>query len=172
MEAHKLRREQARQASKQQKESLPHSLKQSMDLAQEKSASSWLTSLPIEEFDYSLHKGAFHTHSINMWMWCQVLCRTSSILSKRCFSSIRHNEIGDLTANFLTEVCNDVCIEPDLQPMTGEALTGTTSNAQDGAQILLPMATVSSSQSSCPFQTTIQPLLLLPQSCFIEEACL
>ena len=29
-----------------------------MDLAQEMGASSWLTSLPLEEFGFSLHKGA------------------------------------------------------------------------------------------------------------------
>ena len=44
------------------------------------------------------------------------------------------NEIRDLTTDFLTEVYNDVCIEPKLQPLTGEALTGVTSNAQDGAR--------------------------------------
>ena len=31
------------------------------------------------------------------------------------FPSIRHNEIRNLTATLLTEVCNDVCIEPELQ---------------------------------------------------------
>ena len=30
-----------------------------MDLAQEKDASNWLTSLPIQEFGFALHKGAF-----------------------------------------------------------------------------------------------------------------
>ena len=52
-----------------------------------------------------------------------------------------HNEIRDLTANLLTEVCNGVCIEPDLQPIDGEVLTGSSSNTQDGARlaILLPM---------------------------------
>ena len=49
------------------------------------------------------------------------------------FPSLRHNEIRDLTANLLTEVCSDVCIAPVLQPITGKVLTGTTSNAQDGA---------------------------------------
>ena len=49
--------------------------------------------------------------------------------------SIRHNEIRDLTANLLIEVCSDVCIEPNLQSITGEALTGATSNAQDGARL-------------------------------------
>ena len=40
-----------------------------------------------------------------------------------------------MTANLLTEVCNDVCIEPDLQPITGEVLAGASSNAQDGARL-------------------------------------
>ena len=31
------------------------------------------------------------------------------------FPSIQHNEIRDLTADLLTEVCSHVCIEPDLQ---------------------------------------------------------
>ena len=30
-----------------------------MDLAQEKGASSWLTTLPLKEFNFALHKGAF-----------------------------------------------------------------------------------------------------------------
>ena len=33
------------------------------------------------------------------------------------FPSIRHNEIRDLTAHLLTEVCRDVRIELDLQPI-------------------------------------------------------
>ena len=44
-------------------------------------------------------------------------------------------EIRDLTANLLTEVCTDVCIELDLQPLTGEALSGVSSNEQDGARL-------------------------------------
>jgi len=38
------------------------------------------------------------------------------------FPSIRHNEIRDTTANWLTEMCNDVCVELDLQPLTGELM--------------------------------------------------
>ena len=34
-------------------------LQRAMDLAQERGASSWLTSLPSKEFNFSLHKGAF-----------------------------------------------------------------------------------------------------------------
>ena len=34
-------------------------LQRAMELASEKGASSWLTALPLAEFGFSLHKGAF-----------------------------------------------------------------------------------------------------------------
>ena len=51
------------------------------------------------------------------------------------FPTIRHNEIRDLTASLMTEVCNDVQLEPDLQPLTGEQLTYTTANVEDSARL-------------------------------------
>ena len=36
------------------------------------------------------------------------------------FVTIRHNDLRDLTANLLSNVCNDVEIEPKLLPVTGE----------------------------------------------------
>ena len=38
------------------------------------------------------------------------------------FVTIRHNDIRDLTANILHEVCNDVEVEPRLLPVTRENL--------------------------------------------------
>ena len=118
-----------------------------MDLAQEKGASSWLTSLPIEEFGFALHKGAFYDTLALRYNWqplrtpstcgCGAKFSVEHTLScpKGGFPSIRHNEIRDLTANLLTQVCNDVRIEPELQPITGESLTGASSNVQDGARL-------------------------------------
>ena len=40
-------------------QSLPPSLQYAVKLAQEKGSSNWLTSLPVEEFGFALHKGAF-----------------------------------------------------------------------------------------------------------------
>ena len=51
------------------------------------------------------------------------------------YPSIRHNEIRDLTANLLSEVCNNVCTEPELLPVTGENLAGASANAQPGARV-------------------------------------
>ena len=49
--------------------------------------------------------------------------------------SIRHNDIRDLTAKLLTEVCSNVSIEPALQPLTGERLSHRTSNSEEGARL-------------------------------------
>ncbi len=90
--------------------------KRSMTLAQEKGASSWLTSLPIEEYSFALHKGAFHDALALRYNWqpirtpllcgCGAKFSVEHILScpKDGFPSLRHNEIRDLTANLLTEV--------------------------------------------------------------------
>ena len=68
-------------------------------------------------------------YSHTLCMWCKLLCRA------RGFPSIRHNEIRDITANLLTEVCHDVLVEPNLQPLTGEALAHRTSNVSEGARL-------------------------------------
>ena len=51
------------------------------------------------------------------------------------FPIIRHNEIRDVTANLLFEVCNDVKIEPGLQALTGEVLSGASAIGDDGARL-------------------------------------
>ena len=35
----------------------------------------------------------------------------------------------------MSEVCNDVCVKPHLQPLTGEILTGSSANGEDGARL-------------------------------------
>ena len=162
-ELQKLRRDLATQTSEQLKKSLPHSLQRSIDLAQEKGASSWLTSLPIAEFGFTLHKGAFHNALALRYNWqplqapstCECGAKFSVEHALSCpkggFPSLRHNEIRDLTANLLTEVCSDVCIEPELQPLTGEVLTGATSNVQDGARLDIAINTFWEGQSERTF---------------------
>ena len=146
-DVHKQKREQAKQESDLMKEKLPHSLQRFMVLAQEKGASSWLTALPIEEFGFALHKGAFHDAIALRYSWqpqrapstcgCGTKFSVEHALScpKGGFPSIRHNEIRDLTADLLTQVCSDVCIEPELQPLSGEIFSNATSNTQDGARL-------------------------------------
>ena len=42
------------------------------------------------------------------------------------FTLIRHNRVRDFKAQLLTEICNDVEIEPPLQPLEGEIINGLT----------------------------------------------
>ena len=51
------------------------------------------------------------------------------------FPSIRHNEIRDITASLLTEVCSNVATEPALQPLSGENMTARTANTDDDARV-------------------------------------
>ena len=118
-----------------------------MDLAQEKGASSWLTSLPLEEFRFTLRKGAFRDAIALRYGWLPSLipstCACGSNFSvehvlscpKGGFPIIRHNEVRDFTANLMTEVCHDVCVEPNLQPITGEVLSHATAISDDGARL-------------------------------------
>ena len=51
------------------------------------------------------------------------------------FPTIQLNEIRDITATLLTEVCHNVATEPPLQPLTGETLTACSANTNDNAQL-------------------------------------
>ena len=122
-------------------------LKYSIDLAQEKGASTWLTAHPLEEFGFSLHKGAFRDALALRYGWlpsnvptncaCGSNFKVEHSLScpKGGFPSIRHNEVRDTVGCWLSEVCSDVCIEPTLQPITGEPITGASAVTEDGARL-------------------------------------
>ena len=144
------RRTEAEIAS-QLKSSLPSALQHSMTLAQEKGASSWLTALPISEFGFTLHKGAFRDALCLRYGWlpsrlperfdCGRQFTVEHALScpKGGFPSLRHNEIRDITAALSAEVCNSVTVEPHLQPLSGEYLSGASANSQDGASLDVAM---------------------------------
>ena len=51
------------------------------------------------------------------------------------YPSIRHNEVRDITASLLTEVCHDVSIEPHLQPITGESMAHRTANTDNQSRL-------------------------------------
>ena len=146
-DVHALNRQKSEDAASNIKEILSPTLKLAMDLASEKGASNWLTTMPIEEFGFALHKGAFHDALALRYNWhlsrtpmncaCGKKFTVEHAFScpKGGFPTLRHNEIRDLTANLLTEVCHDVCVEPHLQPLSGEVLSGSSSISQDGARL-------------------------------------
>jgi len=97
---------------------LPTALQHSMELSQEKGASTWLTALPINEHGFALHKAAFRDSLSLRYGWplqnspshCTcgqpfsiehaLTCKTGG------FPAVRHNEVRDITATLLTEVCH------------------------------------------------------------------
>ena len=129
------------------KEELPARLTRAMELASEKGASIWVVALPIAEHNFTLHKGSFRDAICLRYGWkpsrlpthCVCGCNFSVEHAFSCPSgalpSIRHDDIRDLTARLLTEVCPNVAVEPELQPLTGETLSHRTSNYEDGARL-------------------------------------
>ena len=126
---------------------LPPAHVRSMDLYSETGASSRLSVLPISDHGFALHKGAFHDAMCLCYKWqppnlpshcvCGISFNTDFAFTCPTggFPSVRHNDLRDFTANLLTEVCPNVCIEPPLQALTGELLPHETSNSEDGARL-------------------------------------
>ena len=129
------------------RENLPSDLQQSMAFASEKGASCWLGVLPLTEQGFDLHKGAFRdalslrygrqlshlpSHCV-----CGKNFTVEHAFSCSCggFPSLRHNAVRDITANLFTEVCHNVSVEPELQPLSGEQFQYRTANTEDGARL-------------------------------------
>ena len=129
------------------KKSLSPSLQRALDLANEKGASTWLTVLPIDEYGFALHKGAFRDALSLRYSW-HIPHQTEScacgkafdvnhamICPKGGFPNLRHNEVRDITTDLLSEICHDVEVEPKLQPLTGERLFHRTANVEEEARL-------------------------------------
>ena len=48
---------------------------------------------------------------------------------------VRHNELRDITAGLLAELCHSVEVEPSLQPFSGESFQYRSANVEDGARL-------------------------------------
>eukprot|EP00731_Ephydatia_muelleri_P018870 Em0011g910a len=92
---------------------LSESSQRSMVLTQEKGASSWLTTLPISEHSFALHK----EHALS--------CPFGG------YPTLCHNEIQNLTAKLL---CHSVTFEPTLQPVTRETFKFASTTTDIGAR--------------------------------------
>lgn len=129
------------------KAKLPSHLQRAIDVSSEKGASSWLSALPIAEHGFALHKGTFRDALCLRYGWhpphlpshcvCGNHFSVEHALScpRGGFPSIRHNEIRDITASLMNEVCHAVGTEPCLQPVNGEQLHHRTANREEGARL-------------------------------------
>ena len=122
-------------------------LKRQVDLAKEHGASSWLSVLPLSDQGFHLNKGEFIDALCLRYGWtisniprhCNCGNNFSTDHAMIChmgrFPTLRHNEIRDMTASLLTEVCSNVATEPCLQPLSGENLRLASANVNDGARL-------------------------------------
>ena len=126
---------------------LPADLQRILSYATETGASSWLTILPVHGHGFALHKGAFRDAICLRYGWHPSGLPSTCACSKNftvehamnCptggIPTMRHNELRDFIASLLSEVCHNVCVEPHLQPCTGEIFLIASVNVEDGARL-------------------------------------
>ena len=146
-ESVKARKHCQSQAAAELKDKLPSTMQRAMNLSTEKGGSSRLSTLPISEHGFALHKSAFRDalclrygwYPSNLPLQCSCGKQFTVEHALSCphggFPSIRHNELRDITAEFLSEVCHNVGTEPSLQSITDEHLIHRTANREDGARL-------------------------------------
>ena len=105
-----------------------------MDLGSEKGASTWLTALSLQEQCFTLNKQEFQDALCLWYGWplrnvsshcvCGSVFSTDHIMicSHEGLTITRHNDVRDITANWISEVCRYVKREPLLLPLTGEKI--------------------------------------------------
>ena len=134
------------------RQQLEPTLQRAVELSSVKGASNWLTTLPLNEHGFALHKSTFQDALALRYGWpplrTPTLCACGAsffvdhVLScpKGGLPSLCPNEIRDLTATLLTEVCSQVCTEPELQPVHNpDEFHLSTSNTQEGACLDIAM---------------------------------
>ena len=116
-------------------------------LAKEKGASSWLTVIALTEHGFSLNKGEFRDALHLRYGWSipntPQICNCGNsfsidhapICKKGGFPTLGHNEIRDLTASLLSEVCPIVATEPPLQLLSLESFIRQAANVDLEAQL-------------------------------------
>ena len=121
-----------------------------VEIASDQGASHWISALPLTAHGFALPKGAFRDALCLRYGWqpphlplhcpCGKPFDADHALScASCgtggYSIMRHNEVRDLTASLLSEVCGDVQIEPTLIPLSGEAQFYRSANVSPDARL-------------------------------------
>jgi hypothetical protein len=127
-------------------ENLSDDEKLQLDLASEKGASSWLTSLPLKNFGFLLNKQEFRDaiclrYNLKLKDTAiKCVCGEPNtinhalICKKGGYVSLRHNSLRDRTAEIMRISCRDVSTEPNLLPINGVQLPPG-SNKADNARL-------------------------------------
>ena len=124
-------------------------LQNAVTLACKKRTSSWLSALSLQECGFALHNTTFLDALALHFGWLPSRipshCINESNFSIEHASSLpkvellcnEHNKVHDLTAALLTDVCHDVKVQADLQPLNNEVFCHKTVNIQDGARLVI-----------------------------------
>ena len=99
----------------------------------------------ILEFHSALVSGIKTDRSLNLRYNCPISrippCGNNFDLNhafsckKGGFASSRHNDLRHITVNLLSEVCKDVCVEPQLSSLSGETLVPKSANISAEARL-------------------------------------
>ena len=130
-------------------EKLDSNTKRALEMAKEKGASSWLTTLPLDWLGYTLNRQEFRDSVALRYNWkikdMPVYCGCgkennidhSLSCKKGGYVILRHNNIRDTTARLLEEFCYDVQIEPRLIPIAegNEEVYETRGNVAENARL-------------------------------------
>ena len=119
-----------------------------MKLCFEKGASGWLNALPLQKYGFALTKSEFRDSLALRYGWepnnlpISCACGEPFAMShalhcaKGGYNHLRHNGIRDTFAALLGDVCNDVEIEPKIQPLEGETFDNkSTTSTEDEARL-------------------------------------
>ena len=108
---------------------LSEKLKRCVELACEKGAGAWLSALPLQSMGYVLNKQEFRDSIFLRYGWmipntpayCGCKAKNNIDHTLNCklggYVTMRHNNIRDLEASLLREVCRDIKVEPELLPI-------------------------------------------------------
>ena len=125
----------------------PDTLHQALECCREKGASSWLSIILVTQHGFALQKTDFTDALCLRYGWspphlpshcvCGKAFNISHALScpHGAFPIIHHNDVRDLTAKLMSEVCHDVQLEPHLQPLSGELLRYKSAKHEDDARV-------------------------------------
>ena len=115
------------------------------DINQKPGASSWTSLLTLEDKGCVLNKQLFGDLIHIRYGW-ELTCLSENCVcvikfglqhdiscKKGGFVTIQHNQVINITATLLNEICNDVQIEPQLQSLSGEHFDAKTDNKHEAA---------------------------------------
>jgi hypothetical protein len=118
-----------------------------LEINQMPGASSWLSVIPLVENNFWLSKREFWDAIRLRYKWeltntpSHCACGHSFDVTHALSCPLgglvvlRHNEIRDITAELLTEVCKDVRKEPPLEQLSGENFPNRSANRTDEARL-------------------------------------